>query len=101
VLIVDQSATNTVYHTKEISMDSVEILGRCPPSEYTLLGHITPGPGTTFIASALLVNAANLRIRLPFLPRFPHNTMQEARAQIESFAHGYGYSLYWDGGETV
>jgi len=78
-------------------MNSVEILGRYPPLEYSVLGHITPGPGRTFVASAELVNAGNQRIPLTFLSGFPHNTSQEAMAEVVSFAHGYGYSLCWDG----
>ena len=78
-------------------MDSVEILVRYPPAEYSVLGHITPGSGRTFVASAVLVNAENQRIPLTFLSVFPHNTAQEAKAEVASFAHGYRYSFYWNG----
>jgi hypothetical protein len=77
-------------------MESVEILRRYPPPGYSVRGHIEPGPGGTFVASAVLVSESGERIPLNFLPPFPHNTRQEALAQIESFARGNGYKLTWD-----
>ena len=77
-------------------MDSVEILGRYPPPEYSVLGRITPGPGGTFVASAALVNGGSQRIPLTFLSGFPYKTSQEARTEATSFVQNFGYSLEWE-----
>jgi hypothetical protein len=77
-------------------MNSVETLVTYSPPEYSVLGRVDLGPGETFVASADLVNAAGDRVPLTFLADFPHNTAQGAKAQVVSFAQGYGYRIAWD-----